>query len=273
MDIQTVTPIFFSPTGTTRKLVHAVIGGMGARAAGEMDLTLPSVRGTEPPPITGDAVIVAMPIYAMGIPFLVYPFLQQLKGDGKPVICMAVYGNISAGIAVQQLYRLCSKQGFIPVGAALMIAEHSYSDSKYPVAQGRPSSEDITCAQEFGRQFAQKLKNAKTPDEAVLAPMPYNPLLYYFKQLLRYNTTRFYAQVPTLEQDRCNHCGLCAIRCPMGAIDQSTLQVDAKACIRCCACVKCCNKKARTLRFRLNFPASRMLNLRAGKMKQPHICI
>lgn len=273
MDIQTITPILFSPTGTTRRLVHAVISGMGARAAGEMDLTLPSVRGTEPPSITGDAVIIAMPIYAMGIPFLVHPFLQQLKGDGKPVICMAVYGNMSAGIAVQQLYRLCSELGFVPVGAALMVAEHSFSDSKYPVAQGRPNSEDIACAQEFGRQFANKLKNAKTPDEAALAPLPCNPLLYYFERRLRYNTTRVYARVPTLDQDRCNHCGQCVTRCPMGAIDKSTLQVDSKACIRCCACVKCCNKKARTLRFRLNFPVSRMLNLGAGKMKQPRIYI
>lgn len=272
MNIQTVTSVYFSPTGTTRKLVNAVVKGMDITLAGEFDCTLPSVRGTSSPPITGDVLLVAMPVYALGLPFLVYPFIEQLKGEGKPAFCISVYGNMSEGIANVQLYRLLSKHGFVVVGTAAFIAEHSYSQQDYPVAAGRPNRLDIAVAEEYGRQFVAKLRKSANLSEAEIKPKPCNPLLFLIKQHLRYNTTRLYAKPPQLNLNRCNRCGLCVKRCPMGAIDKNTLQVNAKTCIHCSACVKCCSVQARTMRFRLNFPASRLLHLRAKKAKSPNIC-
>ena len=47
-----------------------------------------------------------MPVYEEKIPKIVYPFLTSLKGNGKPVVLVGVYGNIGDGIALNELYSI-----------------------------------------------------------------------------------------------------------------------------------------------------------------------
>ena len=50
---------------------------------------------------------------------------------------------------------------------------------------------------------------------------------------------------PKTDMCRCNGCGLCAARCPMGSIDPADVSQVTGICIKCCACVKGCPAEAK----------------------------
>jgi pyruvate ferredoxin oxidoreductase delta subunit len=48
---------------------------------------------------------------------------------------------------------------------------------------------------------------------------------------------------PVVDKEKCNECGLCAMYCPDGAIDED-LMVDLRFCKGCGICANECPKKA-----------------------------
>lgn len=48
------------------------------------------------------------------------------------------------------------------------------------------------------------------------------------------------------DDTKCNRCQACALKCPVGAIDADTMQIQADLCINCMRCVKVCPAEARS---------------------------
>ncbi len=68
----------------------------------------------------------------------------------------------------------------------------------------------------------------------------------------------------------CTQCGICAEGCPVGAIDsEKSNLIDKEKCTLCCACIKRCQKKARTMKPGLMKDAAIRVNEMFQERKEP----
>lgn len=263
MIINSVTAIYFSPTGTTKKIINSIVKGMDIEISENINLTKPNVRKENMYNINGDMVILGVPVYEERIPSLLIPFLKSLKGEGRPIIIIGVYGNIGEGIALNELLDLTVKCGFKAIGAGSFIGEHSFSSDKVPLAQMRPDNMDLQKAYEFGMNIEKKLKTIENLNlqENIIIPKGKMPIITY---IVPKNSARLVTKIPRVDMNLCNCCFACLKLCPMKAIDKDTLQVNNKLCLRCFSCVKKCVNHARKIEYRPEFLVSRILK---GKNK------
>lgn len=261
----------FSPTGGTRKILESIAKGTGMRVARILDLASAEVREAPPPVIEEDLTIIGLPVYALGIPAIVLPWLECLKGAGKAAVLVAVYGNITPGIALPHMASIAEASRFRVLAAASFVAEHTFSTAASPVAAGRPDEEDLGIAADFGRRVALALEEDTVSSPAALGIPRIGPAALALKKRQTFNSSRLYARTPAFAPELCARCGLCARICPAGAIDPPSLAVAGKACIRCCACVKLCPAGARALSFRMGAPIPRLLSRKGAEPKRPRL--
>jgi ferredoxin/flavodoxin len=237
--------IYFSATGTTRKIVKAISQGLDCKTH-FTDITLEKNRKTYHP-ADSDLVVIAAPVYGEHIPRFIYDFFTQIQGEARPLIALSVYGNIGFGISLKQFEDYAVKNHFRLIAAGAFIGQHTYASEEVPVAYGRPDTIDLRQAVEFGRKIREKIdaNNFISPD------IPKSTLPKFVTRLPD-TLTRFLIRQPVLDQSICNACQLCSNSCPVGAIDSASLQIDEQKCMRCYACVKVCPKSARAAKFRLH---------------------
>ncbi|MBQ8592813.1 MAG: 4Fe-4S binding protein [Bacteroidaceae bacterium] len=272
----------FSPTGTSRKNMMAMVQGVGEERAEHHDCTkeIPAY------PMLGsnDVALFSVPVYGGYVAPLALKRLEGVKGENTPAILLVTYGNRDFEKALEQLAEFVSHRGFYPIAAAAMIGEHSYGNQQYPIAMGRPDQSDLTKAVEFGMQVREKLNSqvfnvAESNPKAhsmvdVKRDMPKvkTPLLSklrFIKFVLGYQRRQKRHPVKVYPQkavEKCIHCGACAKSCPTGAIAIGQEEVtDTAHCIRCCACVKGCPTAARTF----NSPFAPALSANFKKRREP----
>lgn len=266
MEIKSAELVYFSPTGTTRKIVRAIAEGSGIAVLRETDLTRKENR-VQAPGVSADLLILGVPVYAGGVPPFLLPCLSAMRGGGRPAVLTAVYGGIGYGAALKQLASTAESCGFVPAAAGALVGEHSFSTPGSPVAAGRPDAQDLAAAREFGRSILRKLGAAKDtaglsfriPEERI--PLP--------GRILPKSAARLFALPPRFRGKFCPRCGACARVCPVGAIDPQTLRVDGRVCIRCFSCVRVCPKGQRKISFRFGTLVPRFLQWESRERKEP----
>lgn len=269
MLISSAITIYFSPTGTTKKVVNSIVKGMGIVDNKIIDLTIPKVRMDDPPLIDSDIVLIGVPVYEEKIPEIAYSFLAQLKGNGKPVILVGVYGNIGEGIVLNELDFITEKSGFKTVAAGTFIGEHSFSTQSVPIAHNRPDNDDLNKAEEFGKRIIEKIQKADNLDDiSIKIPQFKLPLT---AKIAPKNSARLFTKTPCADMNKCNHCNICAKLCPVSAIDKKTLKIDEERCLRCFSCVKRCPRKARKIIYKASFLVSKVLSMKSRNIKEPKL--
>ncbi|BCZ48326.1 ferredoxin [Clostridium gelidum] len=261
MIINSATSIYFSPTGTTKKIIDQIIKGMGLEKVNLVDLTLPKIRESVLNEINEDIVLIGVPVYEDKVPEILLEFLNNLKGNNKPVILVCVYGNITDGITLNELYEITENNGFKVIAAGSFIGEHSFSTKKLPVAEGRPNYEDLSRAEIFGAEIVEKLKRINEISD-IHIKIPEGKIELMAKVVSK-NSARMFTKQPMVDKSICNDCGVCVYFCPMAAINQDTLDINEDKCIRCFACVKRCPKKAREIIYKKKLLVTNVLRFKS----------
>ncbi len=131
MTIQAVHAVYFSATGTTRRVVEAVANSLGELLSKPVivcDFTLPAQREQTLCFGAGDLVIFGTPVYAGRVPNVLAPYIQEkVKGHGALAVPMVVYGNRNYDDALIELRDLLESDGLRTIAAGAFIGEHSFS--------------------------------------------------------------------------------------------------------------------------------------------------
>jgi ferredoxin len=250
--------IYYSPTGTTRKIAEQIAAGINADKINSQDLTLPGKICNIS--LTQGIALFAVPVYAGRVPELFLERIAELSGAGIPAIVVAVYGNRDFDDALVELEDVVSERGFKVCAAAAFIGEHSYATYDFPIALGRPDSKDLNQASEFGRMVAVKLQSGDTSSVKIAGNRPYR------------DRPALGGTAPdTLDKD-CIRCKTCVKTCPTGAISlQEKIETNAADCVMCCACLRNCPTGARIFTAPLIQERRQMLTQNCSEPKQPQL--
>ena len=243
MNIKTVWGVYFSATGTTKKVV-TTLAKKAAKELGaeykEFAFDAPATRKAEKEFTADDLVVLGVPVYAGRVPNLIMPYIRDLvKGNGALAVPVVLYGNRNFDDGLMELRNLMRDNGFHPIGAAAIVGEHSFSKI---LGAGRPDADDMALVDNLANGVIEKVKTlTEAPAEAV-AVEGCDPIRPYYTPRDRHGEPikDFLKAKPVTDTDKCINCGLCARVCPMGSINPENVSEVLGKCIKCCACVKRC---------------------------------
>lgn len=242
MKLEKIWAVYFSGTGTTRRTVERIAGGIASRLnlpAESVDFSRPAVRQETLGFGEKDLVVFGTPVYAGRVPNVLLPFLQErIVGGGALAVPVVLFGNRDYDDALIELRNILAADGMHPIAAGAFVGEHSFSRV---LGADRPNAEDEALMDEFAARvaaLAAGLDAAPVKSVAVRGQEPLRP--YYTPRDRAGNPINILKVKPKTDLSRCGGCGLCADLCPMGSIDPADVSAVRGICIKCCACVKGC---------------------------------
>ena len=261
MKIRAIKTIFFSPTGTSKKIVQTIAEGANhSFPFKHIDLTLPkhptNVKASE-----NELTIIAVPVYSGRVARLAKSRLKEISGNNSPAILVVLYGNREFEDALLELKNIAEELSFNVVAAAAFIGEHSFSTVEAPTAHGRPDKSDLKIAFNLGKSVIKKLDNDEvSSDIQVPGNFPYKDGM---KNL---------PFTPIVDTDICTECGECIEVCPTGSISLNEgIQFNVDTCILCCACLKTCPVECISLKTTPMEEKSKALSVKCQTRKEPEI--
>lgn len=242
MKLEKIWAVYFSGTGTTRRTVERIAGGIASRLnlpAESVDFSRPAVRQETLRFGEKDLVVFGTPVYAGRVPNVLLPFLQErIVGGGALAVPVVLFGNRNYDDALIELRNILAADGMHPIAAGAFVGEHSFSRV---LGADRPNAEDEALMDEFAARVAELaagLDAAPVKSAAVRGQEPLRP--YYTPRDRAGKPINILKVKPKTDLSRCGGCGLCADLCPMGSIDPADVSAVRGICIKCCACVKGC---------------------------------
>ncbi len=242
MKLEKIWAVYFSGTGTTRRTVERIAGGIASRlnlSAESVDFSRPAVRQETLGFGEKDLVVFGTPVYAGRVPNVLLPFLRErIVGGGALAVPVVLFGNRNYDDALIELRNILAADGMHPIAAGAFVGEHSFSRV---LGADRPNAEDEALMDEFAARvaaLAAGLDAAPVKSVAVRGQEPLRP--YYTPRDRAGNPINILKVKPKTDLSRCGGCGLCADLCPMGSIDPADVSAVRGICIKCCACVKGC---------------------------------
>lgn len=264
MEIKQVKLIYFSPTGTTQKVLESIVNGIAVEDVEHINLTLPEGAQHAIPSFSDELVIIGAPVYGGRLPVTAINRFKQIKADKTMAILIVVYGNREFEDALLELKNLAIELGFNPVAGGAFIGEHSFATKDVPIANGRPDSLDIQKAIDLGAKIKDKVTALSLHDAQfdleIPGRFPYE------------GGARSMVVSPVTKEDPCTVCGTCASVCPTAAISiNGSVVTKIELCIRCSACIKNCPTGARVWQDSRMKNIAKWLNENCSGRKEPQI--
>ena len=264
MEVKQVKLIYFSPTGTTEKVLESIAEGIAVEQIEHINLTLPESAQQIIPPLSDELAIIGAPVYGGRLPATAINRFRQIKASKTLAIVIVLYGNREFEDALLELKNLSIELGFIPVAGGAFIGEHSFATKEVPIANGRPDSLDIQKAMDFGAKIKDKVSALHSPDARIDLQVP--------GRFPYEGGPRSMAASPVTKEDTCTVCSTCASVCPTAAISiNGSVATRVEVCIRCSACVKNCPTGARVWEDGMLKKIANWLNENCSTRKEPQI--
>jgi ferredoxin/flavodoxin len=241
METKKVKLIYFSPTGTSRRVLEGIAQGIGVEDVELIDLTPPENTHRSITARPDDLVLIGTPVYGGRLPVDAIARLRQLKAENSLAVLVVTYGNREFDDALLELKHLAIELGCTPIAGGAFIGEHSFASKKVPVANGRPDDLDLHTAATFGNKIKEKVSTLQASTTQIDLEVPGS---FPYKA----EGARAMAVSPVTREDSCTLCGTCANVCPTAAISiNGRVITEVEKCIRCCACIKNCPEGARVI--------------------------
>lgn len=240
-----VTALYFSPTGTTRKITEGIAKKIATELSenseyNTIDFTLKEKRDQPIHFDQEDLVIIGVPVYAGRVPNVLLPYLGTIAGNGAKAVCVVVYGNRNYDDALIELRDIATTEGFQVIAAGAFVGEHSFSKV---LAMGRPDEKDMAIVDLFAARILEKLHSDQM--EGILAVKGEEPYRKYYMPRDRQGTPVDIRKVTPKTNSNCTNCKLCVGLCPVGSIDFEDPTKLTGICIKCGACIKGCPVSAK----------------------------
>lgn len=260
LNLNKVKLVYFSPSGTGKKTVNEIAKGIGLDTD-TIDLTPPDANLNSYKLGSDELAIFAIPVYGGRVPLIALDRLGVVKGDFTPAVLVVVYGNRAYEDALLELHKKTNELGFKTIAGAAFIGQHSFDTEETPIATGRPDSEDLRKAREFGVNVSEKIRGM---DEIHAIVVPGN---YPYRERGSGGP-----RSPETDAATCILCGMCAKVCPTGCIEVlNVVETQKERCIACTACVQSCPTGARLWEHTGIISAAKWLSTEHGVRKEPEI--
>ncbi len=234
MKINELKLVYFSPTGTTRKVVMEVAKNITLKSV-SFDF---SIHKEKKPSLNfkkDDFVLFGIPVYSGRVPAPFLEYLEYLNGNDTPCALVITYGCRAYEDALLELKTEVETHGFKVIGAAAFPTEHSLVRS---IGMSRPNKADLRVIDDFGVQLNRRLKQEDSFDSIAITVPGNTPYKKRGKASL----------IPKVDVTLCTECKNCVKSCPTGALDpKNPKKIDKKKCIGCLKCVRNCKQKARSV--------------------------
>lgn len=222
--------ICFSPTGGTKKVSDFLTESMEGDTV-FVDLLEKNYDFSSIKPTCNDIAFISVPSFAGRVPKTAVERLSKIQSDGALAVLVCVYGNRAYEDTLAELYDTAKQSGFKIIAAVAAVAEHSIARQ---FAKGRPDAQDYDRLSEFSKQIKDKINSENICEITVPGNRPYKK-------------TSASGMIPK-PTNECTGCGVCAEKCPVGAIDlKNPKKVNADICISCMRCADVCPQSARKL--------------------------
>lgn len=257
---KTIVDMYFSPTNSSKhtgKIISdevAKILGYGREGS---NCTVPASRRKCITLNADDILVCSFPVYSGRMPEPFSRWFANLSCNGCRVIPVAVYGNRAFDDALLEAADLIKESGGKVIAAIAAIAQHTFDPH---IAQGRPDKADTEILKAFATEIAKKILSGNDHEPEIPGNRPFRmpPTL---------------PRISPVTNDKCNYCGICVKKCPMGIIDSRDEHIIGEGCILCSACVKYCPQNAKALPEPfLKSIQEKLSKLAAGK-KEPQLFI
>lgn len=243
--IERINALYFSATGTTKKVITALARQVLKNSNRDIylhsfDFTLPAARKDALSFNEEDLLIIGVPVIAGRVPNVLLKYLDSMSGNGALAVAVIIYGNRNYDDALIELKDILESDGFKVIAGGAFIGEHSFSDI---LAKNRPDEKDMVVINEFANQIIKKMTTDDNIQTVVVkGKIPYRE--YYKPKDANGNPVDIRKVTPKTNSN-CTNCLLCAMVCPMGSIDFENAAKLNGICIKCCACIKKCPHNAK----------------------------